>query len=117
MGRDGKNHDRNIYADVDNFRVQSNITLIVCLLNDSELRTLGVNVKDYKAACDKSGVIFYQYPIIEMAPPEDILAFKTDVIDVICAHLRSGNGNILVHCRGGVGRAGLVTCCVLSTLC
>ena len=27
------------------------------------------------------------------------------------------SGSVLVHCRGGVGRAGLVACCVLSTLC
>lgn len=52
-----------------------------------------------------------------MAPPDDLESFKTNVIDVICDHLRNGNGNVLVHCRGGVGRAGLVTCCVLSELC
>ena len=59
MGRDGKSHDRNILADVESYRVVSGITLIVCLLNDSELRHLGVNVKDYKLACEKSGVVFY----------------------------------------------------------
>ena len=91
--------------------------MILCLLNDSELRHLGVNVKDYKLACEKNNVIFYQYPIIEMAPPEDLPTFKIDVIDVIHSHLSSDSGHVLIHCRGGVGRAGLVTCCVLSTLC
>jgi len=52
-----------------------------------------------------------------MAPPEDLEAFKRDVVDVIAEHLMTGNGNVLVHCRGGVGRAGLVTCCVLIQLC
>ncbi len=55
----------------------------MCLLNDSELRHLGVQVKDYKIACEKFGVEFYQYPIIEMAPPEDLAAFKKDVVEVI----------------------------------
>jgi protein-tyrosine phosphatase len=87
------------------------------LLNDSELRHLGVNVKDYKLACEKQGVTFYQYPIIEMAPPEDLGSFKSDVVDVIIQHIKTDPGNALVHCRGGVGRAGLVTCCVLATLC
>lgn len=27
------------------------------------------------------------------------------------------HGNILVHCRGGVGRAGLVACCILINTC
>lgn len=52
-----------------------------------------------------------------MAPPEDLAAFKLDVVDVISSHLISGSGNILVHCRGGVGRAGLVACCVLAEMC
>jgi len=87
------------------------------LLNDSELRHLGVQVKDYKLSCEKSGVTFYQYPIIEMAPPEDLASFKSDVVDVIVKHLQTSDlGNVLVHCRGGVGRAGLVTCCVLASI-
>jgi cyclin-dependent kinase inhibitor 3 len=36
---------------------------------------------------------------------------------VITSHLISGSGNVLVHCRGGVGRAGLVACCVLAEMC
>lgn len=52
-----------------------------------------------------------------MAPPEDLGSFKLDVVDVIVQHIKSDPGNALVHCRGGVGRAGLVTCCVLATLC
>jgi protein-tyrosine phosphatase len=51
-----------------------------------------------------------------MAPPEDLAGFKSDVVDVIIQHLSSSQGNALVHCRGGVGRAGLVTCCVLSSM-
>lgn len=51
-----------------------------------------------------------------MAPPDDIEAFREEVIDVIVSHLMK-EGNVLVHCRGGVGRAGLVACCVLATLC
>ena len=53
-----------------------------------------------------------------MAPPEDLATFKSDVVDVILKHLLEPEaGNALVHCRGGVGRAGLVTCCVLATAC
>lgn len=121
MGRDGKSYDRNIFEDVEQFRSSQGITLIVCLLNDSELRHLGVQAKDYKSACEKSGVIFYQHPIIEMAPPDDLELFKKEVIDVIIGHLQSPSdstsNNVLIHCRGGVGRAGLVACCLLATLC
>lgn len=117
MGRDGKAHNRNIFADVEHFRVVGGVTLVVCLLNDSELRHLGLNVKDYKLACEKAGVRLHQHPIIEMAPPDDLDGFRINVIKVITSHLKEGDGNIVVHCRGGVGRAGLVACCVLSELC
>lgn len=116
MGRDGKSHNRNIKQDVEQFRSLSGITLVVCLLNDSELRSLGVVVKDYRAACEAQGVHFFQHPILEMAPPEDLASFKAEVVDMVCRHLVEGDGNVLVHCRGGVGRAGLLTCCVLATL-
>jgi len=36
---------------------------------------------------------------------------------VIIEHLLSNKGNVLIHCRGGVGRAGLLACCVLAYLC
>lgn len=41
-GRDGKAHNRNIDADVMTYNQNNGITKIVCLLNDSELRHLGV---------------------------------------------------------------------------
>lgn len=49
-----------------------------------------------------------------MAPPDDLAVFKRDVVDVIVHHLIDGSGHVLVHCRGGVGRAGLLACCVLG---
>ena len=50
------------------------------------------------------------------APSDDIDSFRDKVIPGICTQLISGSGNVLVHCRGGVGRAGLVACCVLAEL-
>lgn len=41
MGRDGKKHDRNIFKDIEQFK-NKGVTLIVCLLSDSELRSIGV---------------------------------------------------------------------------
>lgn len=52
-----------------------------------------------------------------MAPPDDLASFDTCVVDKIVGHLLSCKGNVLIHCRGGVGRAGLLACCILSNLC
>lgn len=106
---------RSILKDVETYKT-CGVNLIVCLLSDTELRSVGVQIKDYQKACDKCDIQLFKYPIIEMAPPTDIQAFHTDVIDVIINTLQSGK-DVLVHCRGGVGRAGLLACCVLSRLC
>ena len=63
------------------------MTLIVCLLSDIELRCLGVSAKDYQSACDKNEIILYKYPIIEMAPPEDLQKFHSEVVEVIVSHI------------------------------
>ena len=68
QGRDGKKYMRDVTLDVANF-AERGITLIVCLLSDVEIRSIGANVKEYEAACQKMGVELFKYPIIEMAPP------------------------------------------------
>lgn len=38
MGRDGKPHNRNIFEDVKYFSENNNVNVIICLLNNYELR-------------------------------------------------------------------------------
>ena len=52
-----------------------------------------------------------------MAPPEDIAKFHKEVVVVLSKHIQEDSGNVLIHCRGGIGRAGLLACCILSYLC
>jgi len=33
--------------------------MIVCLLNDYEMRTIGTNPKDYEPACEKWGIEYF----------------------------------------------------------
>ena len=50
-----------------------------------------------------------------MAPPEDVPKFDVEVIQKILKAMKDGK-NVLVHCRGGIGRAGLVACCIVTHL-
>ena len=49
--------------------------------------------------------------MIEMAPPENEEEFNL-LVDWIVEQMSEGKG-IMAHCRGGIGRAGLLASCVL----
>ena len=87
----------------------------MCLLNDYEIRSIGCDVKKYEQACINNEIELFKYPIIEMAPPEDIEKFHNDVVVKVLAQMAKGN-NVLAHCRGGIGRAGLLACCIATIL-
>lgn len=113
-GRDGKVHSRNIQTDLSNFKSQE-ISIIICLLNDYELRSIGVNVDQYKLTCARLEITFIQYPIIEMAAPDSIESLEANVMAPVVQALTEGRV-VLVHCRGGIGRAGTIACCLLLKL-
>ena len=110
-GRDGKAYARDIGQDVQVYASTHGIKLIICLLNDYEIRSIGCDVKKYERACQQHGIELMKYPIIEMAPPEDVAQFHADVVAKVLESMRQGH-NVLAHCRGGIGRAGLLACCV-----
>ena len=86
---------------------------MVCLLSDAELRCL--KVRDYAAAVRAHNLSYVNLPMIEMAAPDDF-----DEACALISDLRrriESEGEVLaVHCKGGIGRAGLVASCVLLAL-
>ncbi|KAL0045076.1 hypothetical protein WJX82_007483 [Trebouxia sp. C0006] len=63
------------------------------------------------ASVDKAGLVLLSFPIIEMAAPTCI--HQTHRIVQQTAQLMAEGHHIAVHCRGGVGRAGLIAACLL----
>ena len=90
--------------------------MIVCLIADIEIRSLGVNLKDYEMYSKKLGIELFKYPIVEMAPPKDLREWNETVVNKIVKHIEGNKGNVLIHCRGGIGRAGTLACNILSAL-
>ncbi|KAJ3022646.1 UNVERIFIED_CONTAM: hypothetical protein HDU68_009009 [Siphonaria sp. JEL0065] len=88
-----------------------NIKCVVCCLNDSELAYLGAPFTKYEATAMKYGMQIIRIPIIEGSCPDNIEEVSV-VVEEIDRRLREGV-NVLIHCRGGVGRAGLIACCLL----
>lgn len=88
---------------------QSNITVVVCLLETQEMLKLGL--QDERAACEAAGMAFRHFPIADFGVPQ--LSELATLIDKLSHALAAGE-NVLVHCRGGIGRTGLVCACLLT---
>ncbi|KAJ3081603.1 hypothetical protein HK102_002240 [Quaeritorhiza haematococci] len=87
------------------------IRTVVNCLNDAELSFLGASWPKYYESATKLGIDVLRIPMIEGSCPDSV-----EQVEVILAEMdrRIKQGtNVLCHCRGGVGRAGLVACCYL----
>lgn len=87
------------------------VTTVVCCLNDAELAYLGAPWSHYLAVSKKLGLEVIRLPMIEGSVPEEPEDLDR-VIEMIDQRVQKG-GSVLAHCRGGVGRAGVVACCWL----
>jgi protein-tyrosine phosphatase len=108
--REGVRWARSLDEDLGHLITAHGANVVVCLLSDAELRALGVG-RDYAARVRKAGLELIQLPIIEMFAPED-MADALRVIEDIFERMQRGSKCVL-HCRGGVGRAGMLGGCLL----
>lgn len=88
---------------------KSGITLVVSLLERPEAYQLGLS--NESEICRKWDIEFINYPIEDRkipTEPRNFASFIRDIHDKI-----SKGSSAVVHCRSGIGRAGLVAVCVL----
>jgi protein-tyrosine phosphatase len=88
---------------------------IVCCLDDEELELLGASWPDYSRAARELGLDILRIPIPEGLAPASLSLFDAHLTRLISVYTLAGI-NVLAHCRGGVGRAGLVACCWMLKL-
>ncbi len=104
---------RDLAADLDviaRWQAQS----IVTLIEDHEFDMLGV--PELGAQICARGIDWYHLPIVDVQPPD--ARFESAWLSVgpkLCGSLRNG-AKVLVHCRGGLGRAGTVAALLLVEL-
>jgi len=90
---------------------QHSVGQLVCLLEGREAAQLGFGVEDERARVEAHSMQFISYPIPDLGLPTSVEAFAAltsrlfDDISTGC--------NTIIHCRGGIGRSGLVASGVL----
>lgn len=100
--------NRNLDYDLEMIK-NDGIQVIVCLLEWSEMKML--EIPDYPTRAQEGGLLFYHFPVKDRRAPTD--KEIAVLIPIIINHLSVGQ-HVLVHCRGGLGRAGTVCGCCLG---
>ncbi|KXX65676.1 cyclin-dependent kinase inhibitor 3 family protein [Marichromatium gracile] len=104
---------RDLTADLDVI-VAWGATLVLTLVEPAELVTL--KVPELGEAVRRRGIDWRHLPIADYSVPSP--AFETQWLThgpEIRQRLRDGEA-VLVHCRGGLGRAGMIAACLLVEL-
>ncbi|WP_445946983.1 phosphatase domain-containing protein, partial [Shewanella sp.] len=85
---------------------QAGTSMLISLMFDEEMKKN--NALSLPTECEKQGVKWLQFPILDDAPPGQAFesqwnAYKANILDTL-----NNKGTIAVHCKGGSGRTGLV---------
>ncbi len=99
---------RDLDQDLDRLRAMD-VTCMVCLVPDEELALCRVH--GYPQAARARGMGWIAGPFADGGVPSDV-AQTTDFCRDLAARIRDGE-RLVVHCRGGLGRAGLIGACVM----
>lgn len=109
-GKKDKKWNRNLDIDMKVIK-ELDIDVVVCMLEWAEMSFL--QIPDYPHVMQHNNFHFYHAPTIDHTAP--ILADIVVIVPIIARYLLNGK-NVLVHCRGGMGRAATICACVLIYL-
>lgn len=102
---------RDLDADLDKL-VTDGMRVQVCLLEDHELTRL--RIPGLVAAAEKRGVRLLRLPIPDGGVLVDVSPVRSLVKEIV-AHASKGD-DVVIHCMGGLGRAGTIGGCTLLAL-
>ena len=100
---------RSLELDLQRLRTVYGAQHLVCLLEDRELVKLVISELPQRAAAN--GLEFHRLPIQDGSLPAEVGAVRELVVR-ICSWAAAGQTTV-IHCMGGLGRAGTIGGCVL----
>jgi len=110
-GIDGR-WERGLDADLERLREEYRTRVLVSLVEAHELRSLGIT--ELPASAAKVYLKLLRFPIPDAGIPSS-MSDTVEVVGKILEELRQGR-TVVIHCRGGLGRTGLVAACCLTAL-
>jgi ADP-ribosyl-[dinitrogen reductase] hydrolase len=105
--------ERDLEADLERLREHHRADVLVSLMEDFEYPMLGV--PDLLHRAQSHGLEVRHFPIQDLSVPAPDRAAAFDaLVTELRADLNAGR-RVVVHCRGGIGRSGLVAASIVTT--
>ena len=102
--------DRDLATDIDAIQVWG-ATAVITLIEDHEFSFLQVSALGEMVRA--AGMSWYQLPIVDVSIPDQCFEQSWQNIRDALHEQLNGGERILIHCRGGLGRTGLVAGMIL----
>jgi hypothetical protein len=102
--------ERDLAMDLVRLRDEYGTRVLVTLIEEHEMREAGI--PDLRRAVGRAGMTSLWFPIADVSTPrrpQDPIP----LVGRILRHLTAGD-TVVVHCMGGLGRAGTIASCVLA---
>ncbi|MBW2703468.1 MAG: ADP-ribosylglycohydrolase family protein [Deltaproteobacteria bacterium] len=103
--------DRDLATDLDKLK-ELNTTTLVPFLEDDEL--LRLQIPDLVDFAEDRGLLVQRFPFHDGGVPKD-MPETLRFIEDLCTHYAEGE-RIVMHCNGGIGRAGTMAACLRLAL-
>jgi protein-tyrosine phosphatase len=104
--------ERDLDADLERLIREYGAQVLVPLLRPHEYEMLAI--EDLPTRALKHGFMVREFPIPDVGVPRSITEAAV-LVQEILEHVRAGR-TVVVHCRGGLGRTGLIAACCLTSL-
>ena len=91
---------------------EANVNVVVSLLEAAEVRELGLSQE--AALCAEYSIQFCSFPIPDRGVPDSARDFE-NFVEGLCQAVLAGK-TVVIHCRAGIGRTGLVAGCLIYRL-
>lgn len=89
---------------------RSGVDTVVSLLCDDEI--VDVGLESEAPLCMAQGIEFLRLPILDRGVPQSIADART-FVEGLVRRLSEGRA-VLIHCRAGIGRTGMIAACCLT---
>lgn len=103
--------DRDLDADLNRLAGLYRVDLLMPLVEDFELNDL--KIPNLQEEAERRGMVVWRLPIPDGGTPS--VEGARQVARLALSFARAGR-RVMIHCRGGLGRAGTLACCCLVTL-